>query len=72
MAVELNRPFIIEKGKRRQRWKIVEHPYFDGCFALVRDYAGMQSGKCTKEDVNHIVYGGATLEKAVETAYDAT
>lgn len=29
--------FTIEKAGRRMRWKVIEHPYFDG-LTLVRDY----------------------------------
>ena len=48
--------FTIEKAGRRMRWKVIEHPYFDG-LTLVRDYCGlygpMKSGYC-KEDDTHI------------------
>lgn len=63
--------FTIEKAGRRMRWKVIEHPYFDG-LTLVRDYCGlygpMKSGYC-KEDDAHIC-GSTTLITAYQDAYN--
>lgn len=69
MKIEMNKVFTIEKGNGKLRWKVVEHPYFDR-LALVRDHLYLKSGKCTREDMNHIMYGGNDLKEAYEIAYD--
>ena len=70
MEIKLNEVFMIQKGKRSARWKIIEHPY-----ALVRDYCGLygrMSSKLRMEDNNHIVCGSSSLQLAYKAAYDAT
>lgn len=37
MKVELNQVFTVEKGNRKARWKVIEHPYFPGCLTLVHE-----------------------------------
>lgn len=69
MQIELNKIFIIEKGNRKMRWKVIEHPYFDS-LTLVRDYCGMMSG-VQKSDINH-VNGCVTLDNAYVAAYNLT
>lgn len=63
--------FIVQKDRKKVRWKVIEHPYFDGQLALVKDYKGlygeMHSGY-TKEDDSHIC-GPTTLETAYNDAY---
>lgn len=70
MKIELNKIFTVEKGSKKTRWKVIEHPYFDS-LCLVRDYSGlygqMRSGVC-KEDYTHIC-GKTTLETAYEDAF---
>lgn len=70
MKVELNKVFTVNKGNREVRWKVIEHPYFDG-LTLVKDYSGlygrMKNGVC-KEDYNH-VNGCTTLGTAYNDAY---
>ena len=70
MKVELNQIFIVNKGNRTVKWKVIKHPYFDE-LTLVKDYSGlygrMKNGVC-KEDYNH-VNGITTLEKAYNDAY---
>lgn len=72
--VQLYQCFTVEKGKRKQRWKVVDHPYFDA-YALVRDYSGlfgrMKDGKC-KEDYDHVVAGFKDIVDAYKIAYDHT
>lgn len=68
--MKLNKIFIVEKGKRRLRWKVIEHPYFQGQLTLVREYAGMMSYP-QKEDEKHIG-GCVTLENAYSVAYNLT
>jgi len=70
--IELNIPFTIEKGSRKAKWKIVEHPYFDDAYALVRDYRYMGCDDILKLDCEHIVSGSKTIEKAWQQAYDHT
>lgn len=66
--IKIGKIFTVQKGERKARWKVIEHPYFDGQLALVKDYSGlygsMRSGFC-QEDIAHIC-GKTTLE----TAYD--
>ena len=33
--------FIVQKDRKKVRWKVIEHPYFDGQLALVKDYKGL-------------------------------
>ena len=70
MKVELNKVFTVNKGNRTVKWKVIEHPYFDG-LTLVKDYSGlygrMKNGVC-KEDYIHIC-GEATLESAYDDAF---
>ena len=68
--MQLNKIFIVEKGKRKARWKVIEHPYFPGQLTLVRDYAGMMSYS-QKEDERHM-QGCVTLENAYSVAYSLT
>lgn len=70
-TIELNKIFVIEKGNRKARYKVVEHPYFES-YSLVKDYCGMTSGKCTKEDEKHMCGGCDTLDKCYQVAYDLT
>lgn len=70
LNVEIDKIFTVEKGKRKMRWKVIEHPCFPGQLTLVRDYAGMMNFP-KKEDVNH-VGGCVTLDNAYSTAYDLT
>lgn len=70
MKIETNKIFIVEKGKKKARWKVIEHPNFPGQLTLVHDYAGMMSFP-TKEDFNH-VGGCVTLDNAFSVAYDLT
>lgn len=70
MKVEINKIFIIEKGKRKARWKVVEHPNFPGQLALVRDYGGMMSYS-QKGDADH-TYACVTIEDAYSVAYVLT
>ena len=70
MKVELNQIFTVNKGHRTVKWKVIEHPYFDG-LTLVKDYSGlygrMRNGVC-KEDYNH-VNGHTTLETVYNDAF---
>lgn len=70
MEVVIGKIFTVEKGTRKMRWKVIEHPYFPGQLTLVRDYNGMMSFS-KPEDVNHIG-GCVTLDNAYSTAYDLT
>lgn len=70
IKVELGKIFTVEKGNRKMRWKVIEHPYFPGQLTLVRDYAGMMSF-ARAEDLKH-VGGCVTLETAYKTAYELT
>lgn len=70
--IELNKPFTIEKGNRKARWKIINHPYFDDTFALVRNHVYIRENNFMNSDYNHIVGGGTTIEKAYKNAYDHT
>lgn len=70
MDVKLGKIFTVEKGKRKMRWKVIEHPCFPGQLTLVRDYSGMMSYP-QKEDEKH-VGGCVTLENAYKVAYDLT
>lgn len=69
MKIELNKIFIVHKGKRKMRWKVIKHPYFDS-LTLVRDYASM-TNELKKSDINHIC-GSVTLDNAYEVAYGLT
>lgn len=55
--MKIGQIFTIHKNKKQVRWKVVEHPYFNGQLALVKDYKGlygaMNSGY-SKEDDAHI------------------
>ncbi len=70
MKIELNRIFTVEKGSKKIRWKVIEHPYFDS-LCLVRDHSGlygtMRSG-ISKDDYAHIC-GSTTLETAYDDAF---
>lgn len=70
MKVEINKIFTVEKGKRKARWKVMEHPNFPGQLTLVRDYAGMMS-YFQEEDSKHIG-GCVTIENAYSVAYALT
>lgn len=72
MKVALNEIFTIEKGNRKQRWKIIHSPWFENAFSLVRDYSGMRPGEPTDRDYEHICHSTMTIEKAVNSAYDHT
>lgn len=71
MKVELNKIFEVKKGNIVKRWKVIEHPYFEGSLTLVRDYCGvygaMKNG-VSSEDFNH-VGGMVTLENAYNEAF---
>lgn len=69
MKVELNRIFIVHKGKKKMLWKVIEHPYIE-TLALVRDYAGM-TNELKKSDIDHI-NGCVTLDDAYDIAYSLT
>lgn len=69
--IQLNKVFVITKGNRKMKWKIVEHPFFD-CYTAVREHLYLHSGKCTREDMEHLNGGADTLEKAYEIAYNHT
>ena len=69
--IEIGKIFTIEKGNRSARWKIIEHPYFDNAYALIADHPYLRCNFKT-EDYKHIVYGGNTIEKAWESAYNHT
>ena len=69
MKIEMNTIFTVEKGNRKMRWKVIEHPYFDS-LTLVRDHVGM-TNQLTKDDYNHIG-GCVTLENAYQKAYAHT
>lgn len=70
MKIELNKIFTVEKGRKKTRWKVIEHPYFDS-LCLVRDYSGlyglMRNG-VSKDDYIHLC-GMTTLETAYEDAF---
>ena len=68
--VALNKIFTVEKGNRKMRWKVIEHPCFPGDLTLVRDYPGMMSFH-KEEDYSH-VGGCVTLENAYDVAYSLT
>lgn len=46
--------FTIEKAGRRMRWKVIEHPYFDG-LTLVRDYCDYM-GLCDPDIVKKTMH----------------
>ena len=72
MALELNSIFVIEKGNRKAKWKVIEHPNFDA-FALVADHPRLRpSTMFLAEDIKHIVSGNKTLEGIYKQAYDHT
>lgn len=68
--IKLGKIFTVEKGNRKMRWKVIEHPYFPGQLTLVRDYCGM-TNYTKKEDELH-VNGCVTLENAYNVAYSLT
>ena len=71
MKVELNQVFTVEKGNRKARWKVIEHPYFPGCLTLVHDYSGLHgrmSSELRESDYEHMG-GSTTLETAYNDAY---
>ena len=73
MTVENGKVFTIVKGKRKARWKVIEHPWLYA-YGLVRDYHGMYGNMNStyhKEDADHIV-AAVTLENAYNVAYDLT
>ena len=69
--VKIGQIFTIQRNNKKVRWKVIEHPYFDGELVLVKDYAGlygtMRSGY-SKEDDAHIC-GKTSLETAYDDAY---
>lgn len=70
MEIERNKIFIVEKGNRKARWKVIEHPSFPGQLTLVRDYAGMMD-YFQEEDAKH-TNGCVTMEEAYSAAYALT
>jgi hypothetical protein len=66
-----NEIFIIHKGNRKARWKIIQHPYFDA-YALVKDHRYLNNDNFMNEDINHIVSGAETIKKVYQQAYDHT
>ena len=68
--VELNRVFTIERNGRKGKYKIINHPFFDNVFALVREHQLIHMQ--TKTDEKYIIAGSPTIEKAYEAAYYAT
>lgn len=36
--IEIGKIFLVEKGNRKARWKIIKHPYFDNAYALISDH----------------------------------
>lgn len=73
MNIRLNEVFVITKGKRKARWKVIESPFTYG-YALVRDHQLMYTGKqFIRNDVQHIVFSGPpNLETMYRVAYDHT
>lgn len=72
---KLNEVFTITKGKRTARWKIINHPFFTDSYAVIRDYhclVGCMNSENRKEDIDHVVGGGITIEQAYKAAYDMT
>jgi hypothetical protein len=75
LGVTLGKVFIVEKGNRHAKWKIIQHPYFDNGFAVISDYPYLNSGVDLYgigRDIDHIASGAATLEMACKQAYDMT
>lgn len=70
--IELDVPFVIEKGNRKARWKIINSPYFDGAFALVKDHIYIRENNFMNSDYDHIVSGSNTIDKTWQQAYDHT
>ena len=73
MRVKYGNVFIITKGNRTARWKVIDHPWLCA-YGLVRDYHGMYGNMNStyhKEDADHIV-AAVTLENAYNVAYDLT
>lgn len=70
-SLGLNEIFVIHKGKRAARWKIIKHPNFDA-FALVRDHPYLFSNNFMDSDNKHIVSGAVTIAAAYKQAYDHT
>ena len=68
----INQIFVIHKGKRRSKWKIIEHPNFDNAFALVSDHIYINTDNFMNYDIDHIVNGATTIEKVYKQAYDHT
>ena len=43
--MKIGQIFTIHKNKKQVRWKVVEHPYFNGQLALVKDYKGLYGAR---------------------------
>lgn len=69
MDIKLNTVFLITKGNHKVKWKIVVHPYFPSKYAIVREHIYLRNGQCSRDDIQHLGYGGDTLEEAYKMAY---
>jgi hypothetical protein len=75
LGVELNKVFTIKKGNRSAIWKIINHPFFDGCYAVISDHPYIQNGVDLygmNRDIDHIASGASTFDGACKQAYDMT
>ncbi len=63
--------FLIEKGKRKSRYKIIPHPFFNNAYALIGDHE-LICYSFEDIDIKHIISGSKTIEGAWENAYDHT
>lgn len=73
MRVKFGKVFIITKGNRTMRWKVIEHPFLYA-YGLVRDYWDAYGGMTSsyrKEDEDHIV-AVVDMEDAYDVAYSMT
>ena len=73
MRVKYGKVFIVTKGNRTARWKVIDHPWLCA-YGLVKDYFDMYGGMTStyrKEDEDHII-AAVDMEDAYEVAYSMT
>ena len=65
--IKLNKIFLIERGGRKARYKIIRHPEWPEVFALVADHPYLHYNT-PQRDEKYIINASRTLEGAYEHA----
>lgn len=65
--IKLGVPFIIERGGRKAKWKIIKCPFIDNAYSLVADHRYIDFDYPIRDE-NNIVNGSTTIEGTYKQA----